>query len=284
MTEFFRVQGLHNTKETTALAIGDYASQIRMLHNNGFNPISISKLAEHRINLGSNHEISWTGSRTTDMFIRQGNRYFLAHGNPNGLFFNLEAVDYIQKYNQDFREIGYNSDYIIEEEMIEIPVNGLVIPIDDIVHHPVSKFLLGEDIMEEYAEWMRNIKIPALPIMVPPYSLAKYVKEDFIRPLIMRCTDNWSGIITANADLHLEYGFRGWSMDYLGDLTIQETFERNRLDLVNKLIPIEDRAYSARELEALFNDKGFGKLFLTVLRSIRNDGSILPTNYDSFLD
>lgn len=284
MTEFFRAQKLNNIKETTALAIGDYASQIRMLHSHGFNPINIAKLTEHRINLGSNHEISWTGSRTTDMFIRQGNKYLFAHGNPEGLFFNLEAVDYIQKYNQDFREIGYNPDYIIEEETIEIPVNGLVIPIDDIIHHPVSRFLIGNEIIEEYANWMRKIKIPALPIMVPPYSLAKYAKEDFIRPLIMRCTDNWSGIITANADLHLEYGFRGWSIDYLGDLDKEETFERNRLDLVNKLITLEDRAYTARELEVLFSNKGFEELFLTVLRSIRNDGSILPTNYDSFLE
>jgi hypothetical protein len=282
MPEFFRVQALNDLDETTALAIGDYASQIRMLTAHGFHPISVSKLAEHRLNLGSNHEISWTGSRTTDMFVKQGDRYFFAHTDPASLLFNPEAVDYIQNYNATFREITFNLHYV--SEMIEVPVNGLVIPQAEISRNPISCFLFGEENAEAYAQWMREIGIPALPIHVPNYSLTRHHLGDFIRPLIMRCTDNWSGIITANADLHTEYGFRGWSRDYQGELAPEETFERKRLDLVNRLIPLQDQPYSARELETLFKENGFRLLFLATLRSIRNDGSIIPANYDSFLD
>jgi hypothetical protein len=275
----FKVERLNQPNMFAALSIGAYASSLKKLYSEGFQPVDIARVAQQRLDLGAYHEISWTGTRTTDLFVYRDGSYFLAHGNLSSLLYDLDALEFIQAYNANYREVPYQAEYISSE--IAIPEDGLVVPTSEFDTHPVIRFLFKEH-AKEYKAWLMAADIPAFPILLPNYSLAQTYPENFIRPLIIRCTDNWSGIITSNADLHLPYGYRGWAEAYEGNLLAPERFERRRLDTVHKLVPLENRDYTLAELETLFINSPHAALFNPVLRTVRNDGSLLPANFNTW--
>jgi hypothetical protein len=275
----FKVEKLLHKQEYSALSLGDYKTSLGELIHHKFAPVDIEKLAEHRIDLGKFHQISWTGSRTTNLFVSIDDEFFLAKANLNSFFFDIEALDAIQKYHANWNEITYRSQYV--EEKIAVPREGLNIPVKDFTTHPVSRFLFGEQ-TEAYADWLRTAGIPAFPILLPNFSLTSRYEDDFVRPLIMRCTDNWSGIITANADLHTDYGYRGYAKRYSGEVEPIESFSRNRLDNIAKFFPLENRTYSLPELEKLFTGSTYEDLFNPLLRNVRNGGSNLPANFTTW--
>lgn len=274
-----KVEKLRTKNEYTALALGNYADSIRGLIQAGFKPVNFEKAAEHRINLGIFHQIAWTGTRTTDFFVSQDDEFFLAKGNLRSLFFDPEAVDTIQDYHRNWNEITFNENYVTD--MIPVPVDGITIPLQEFVDNPIANFLFGAQ-TKAYAEWLKEAAIPAFPIVVPNFSLTSRYENDFIRPLILRCTDNWSGLITSNADLHTEYGFRGYANHYSGELKPVETFSRDRLEIVNKMVPLEDRDYTLDELEQVFRPTPFKHLFNPVLRVVRNGGSLMPAHFGTW--
>lgn len=275
----FTVEKLRNSNEYTALAIGDYASSLQEMDKQGFAPVDIEKVAEHRIDLGVYHEISWTGTRTTDVFVHQNGEYFLAKSNPEGLLYDVDAAEHIQAYNENYREISLQQNYALEK--FPISVDGETIPVEEFTTNPITKHLFGEQV-EGYKEWLIKAGIPAFPIFTPNYSLVSHYGKNFIRPLIIRCTDNWSGLITANSDLDTAYGFRGSATEYNGELKTIETFKREQLNYINHVVPVENRDYSLPELEDLFDKTEYRSLLNPLLRLTRNGGTGLPANLGTF--
>lgn len=275
----FRVEKLRSGREYSSLSIGDYKTNITDMLENGFKPMSIAKAAEHRLDLGVFHQISWTGTRVTELFLSIDNEFYLAKANLRSLLFDPDALDSIQGYNANWNEIRFSESYITDR--IKIPEDGLVIPRNDMHINPISKFLFG-DLAGPYARWMAEAGIPAFPIAVPNYSLTSRYDNDFIRPLILRCTDNWSGLITANADLHHSYGYRGYATHYTGPVVEEETFTSEQLNPVRVMVPLENRKYSLRELEDAFAKSEYRALFNSVMRMVRNNGTALPANYNTW--
>ena len=264
--------------EYAARSIGDFVTNIQELATGGFLPVSVEKLAQHRIEYGSSHEISWTGTRTSDLFISKNGEYFLAHANIEN--FHSDPED-IQSYHEEKEEIPYEEGYVTD--IIRLDGERDVIPVEDFAHNPVAKFLFGEQV-EAYAQWLKEAKIPALPIHLPNFSLTSYT-YDFVRPVIIRCTDNWSGIITTNADLYDHYAYRGYSPTYAGQIEKDEVFTSEQLEVLRKFAPVEDREYSLKELETLMERTPYSSLLGAMLRFIRNGGdSNMPANYSIFTD
>jgi len=274
----FKIERLGTENAFSALSINNYAGSLNELTDDGFTPVSVESLAAHRIVFGAYHEISWTGSRTTDFFVFKDGKYYLAHASFNSPR-KLALIEALQNFNTNNTEIPYVKGLL--GKAIEVPIEDTAIPVDELTEHPIAQFLLGEQV-GPYQKWLQDAHIPIFPIALPSYSLAKN-STDFIRPLIMRCTDNWSGIITANADIQDLYGFRGVSDSWKGDVASPEQFEREYLEPVNKLVPLEDRDYTLVELEKLVSEAGYGGLLNGLLRMARNAGRHgLPANYDTF--
>lgn len=116
--------------------------------------------------------------------------------------------------------------------------------------------------------------------MLPPYSLLRTYGLEFMRPLIMRCTDNWSGIITSNSDLHLDYGIRGTSKSYSKDIRKEEKFTAESLSHLRLMLNLEDREYSSPEFIHHLREQHLSDLTNALLRSVRTRSS-LPANYST---
>ena len=150
--------------------------------------------------------------------------------------------------------------------------------------HPTRRFRI-EIYSHGYCFLYHILNNPlSLPIHLPNFSLTNYT-YDFVRPVIIRCTDNWSGIITTNADLYDHYAYRGYSSTYAGQVEKDEIFTSAQLEVLRKFIPVEDREYSLKELETLMRRTPYSSLLGAMLRFIRNGGdSNMPANYSIFTD
>lgn len=276
----FNVFELPDGSGYSGLSIGSYAENIQALNAEGFTPASIKEIARHRIALGIFHEISWTGTRTTDLFVYKDDTYYLAHGDLRSLLFDSEASQHVENYNINHKEVAYFDGYI--KDAVEIPVEGVHIHRNELHEHEVGKFLFG-DLAGPYARFLAHASIPVLSIIPPSYTLASNYPEDFVRPLILRCTDNWSGIITANADLYTEYGFRGFAKEYSGPhLSQEETFSPEQLEILKPFVTLQPgRPYGLSELLDEFRSSPYKTLFNPLLRFMRN-GAMLPASYDTW--
>jgi hypothetical protein len=274
----FKIEKLGDENSFSALSINNYAGSLNELIDDEFTPVSVETLAEHRIVFGAYHEISWTGSRTTDFFVFKDGKYYLAHASFNTPR-KLALIEALQNFNENNTEIPYVKGLL--GKAIEVPIEDTAVPVDELHEHPITQFLFGKQV-KPYQKWLQDAHIPVFPIALPSYSLAKH-STDFIRPIIMRCTDNWSGIITANADIQDLYGFRGTSDNWKGKVAPPEQFKREYLEPVNKIVSLEDRDYTLVELEKLVSGAGYGGLLNGLLRMARNAGRHgLPANYDTF--
>lgn len=262
----------------SALSIHNYVGSLYELNQSGFIPVSMESLAEQRISLGAYHEISWTGSRTTDFFVQKEERYYLAHANlttPK----SRALMESLQDFNENQTEMPYIPGLL--GKAIEVPMEDVAVPVEDFDTNEIVQFLFGNQTLA-YKQWLQELHIPFFPISLPPYSLARR-QDDFIRPLILRCTDNWSGIITANADTHLMYGFRGVKDNWKGEVVPEETFKRAVLEPVHKLVGLEDRDYSLSEIQQVLAGQGYTSLMNGLLRLARNAGQHgLPADHSTF--
>lgn len=262
----------------SALSINNYVGSLHELNKSGFTPVNMELLAEQRISLGAYHEISWTGSRTTDFFVQKEGRYYLAHANlttPKA----RALIESLQDFNENQTEMPYIPGLL--GKAIEVPLEDQAIPVENFDTNEVANFLFGKQ-TEAYKQWLQDVHIPLFPISLPPYSLSRR-QGDFIRPLILRCTDNWSGIIAANADTHLLYGFRGVKDTWTGEVVPEETFRREVLEPVHKLVGLENRDYSLKELQEVLSSHGYTSLMNGLLRLTRNAGQHgLPADHSTF--
>lgn len=275
---WFTAEALPDTGLHTGLAVGTHRQAVAMLSERGFDPLSVRDLAAHRLVLGPYHQISWTGSRTTDLLLVDGDQMWLAHGHADGDLFQADTAPLYEGFHADGNEIPLDEDAF--EESIAIPSTNFDIPVEELTEHPVAQFLLG-DLAEDYQEWLRSISITHLPFMVPPLSLARHYPHPFMRPLIMRCTDNWSGLITVNADLYNAYGYRAVSDDWDGPTQPEETFTPATLRAVRDLLDLEDRSYTLSEMVKAAGKVGHLQSLGTALRVIRGS-SDLPASHATF--
>lgn len=274
----FKVEKIASSGQFAALSINSYGESLQELFDDGFSPVSVSSLAELRMDLGAYHEVSWTGSRTTDFFIYNQGKYYLAHTKPFDLR-NIAVLRQLTSFNETSFEMPFMKDLLLNA--VEIPTEDIAIPLNSFTSHPVTSYLFG-DTKERYAEWLKAEGIPVFPLALPPYSLVRN-GGSFMRPLIMRCTDNWSGIITANADSHSLYGFRGRAANYSKEFLSEESIEREYLDGFTKFISLEDRDYTVNELHSLTVDSEYSALFNPLMRFARNKKrSTIPASYDTF--
>jgi hypothetical protein len=121
-----------------------------------------------------------------------------------------------------------------------------------------------------------------LPISLPPLSLTRFYPTPFIRPLIIRCTDNWGGIV-ADGALHQPYGQRATALSVHDEGIVEsgETFAPERLELLRDVFKLDSRSYSLSELEQAAVENGYSDAFGFFLRLIRG-GSSLPVSHETF--
>jgi hypothetical protein len=274
-SHWFTVEALPGTNTHTALVVGTHAEAVAVLNENQFTPVDVRGLAEQRLALGPYHQVAWTGSRTTDLLLVDGGEMYLAHGNPNSDLYATDTGGVLAGFHADNNEIPLDVDAITDSLLI--PSTNFEIPVEDLSEHPVSQFLLG-DLADDYQQWLAGISITHLPFMLPSVSLAKHYPYPFMRPLIMRCTDNWSGIITANADLHTAYGYRSTATNWAGAVQPEETFPTAALAPVRELFDLDDRAYTLTDLTLAADKAGRSNVLGVALRVVRSS-SDLPASH-----
>lgn len=259
----------------TGLSINSLTGNMADFAATGMKPLDVSGVAGHRLQNSPFHQMAWTGSRTTDMFLCMGGKYFLAHTKS----FTANHAAVFQKAHSNGVEMPLSRKII--SKAIEIKSDSLDLYVRGFENNPVARFLFGEH-TENYAKWLDELKIPAVPILLPPKTLTAHYPGDFMRPLIIRCTDNWSGIITSNTDLQHSYGFRGHSEKAGGPVKPEETFSADSLVPYKSLLPLQEgRNYGLNEITELARAEGILGLLNPVLRLIRTKGSTLPANFDT---
>lgn len=276
---WFTVEELPGSNAHTALVVGTHAEAVTCLHENRFVPVDVRGLAQQRLALGPYHQVAWTGSRTTDLLLVDGPDMYLAHTHPDTDLFASDTGGLLAGFHEDGNEIPLDADAITDSLLI--PSTNFEIPVEDLTSHPVSRFLFG-DLTADYQQWLTDISITHLPFMLPSASLAQHYPHPFMRPLIMRCTDNWSGIITTNADLHTAYGYRATVTEWAGPTQDAERFTAHQLaEMTGLLGLVPDRDYSLVELQAAAADAGRTPVLGTALRLLRG-GSDLPASHATF--
>lgn len=259
----------------TGLSINSLSGNIADFEADGMTPLSVAGVAGHRLQTSPFHQMAWTGSRTTDMFLCMGGKYYLAHTKA----LSLEHALVFEKAHANGVEIPLSKKIL--SKAIEIKTDSLDLYIREFPTNPIAKFLFGEH-TEAYANWLQELKIPALPILLPPKTLTAHYPGDFMRPLIIRCTDNWSGLITSNTDLHESYGFRGHAEKVSSPVKSEETYSAETLAQFKTLLPVQEgRNYGLNELTELARAEDVLGLLNPVLRFIRAKGSILPANFST---
>lgn len=278
-TSWIDIEQLPDDNGFAALAVGSHVETVELLTEKGFTPVSVESLVQQRLLLGEYHQCSWTGSRTTDLFLSRGGKYYLAHGDAESDLYSPDTAEFFQSFHEDATEIPLIDG--VFTDVIEIPYHNFEIDVNQLDTHPVSRFLLGDNV-EEYQEWLAGINIPFLPFMFPSYSLARHYPTDFMRPVIMRCTDNWSGIITANADLYTSYGHRGYTDIYDGVIKESEVLNPETLELFKTILNLEDSPYRLNDFVEHMNTHPYRDATGAILRVIRSGGNI-PANYTTWL-
>lgn len=260
----------------SGLIVGDFAETIQTMNTHGLKISSVADYAYQRTLLGPYHKASWTGARTSDWFCYINDEYYLAHAHPDNPL-TLEFAYAMAATNSNDFEMSLTKEFI--GKAIKIPSRNFEIPVESFDKHPVAKFLFGEH-TEVYGSWLKDIGIPCLPFMFPSKSLLRAYPQSFMRPLILRCTDNWSGIITADCDMHVDYGTRASTNQWMGEVSAEEAFTSEKLGAFIQIFNLEDKGYTASELDSALKLQGLGKVTNSVLRVLRNQSSI-PGNYNT---
>lgn len=260
---------------------GFLKESVEWMDANNFIPMSAKKLAEVRLHVGPYAHESWTGTLVTEHIGFEGSKCWLIESQ-----YSFDEPVRSMEIHADHQEIPWNG----EGKRVELDSTTElleVIGVSEMSEHPITKYLFGSQ-TEAYADMLLEQKIDRFPVALPPQSLRKHSKP-FMRPVIIRCLDNWSGLITANADLHKPYGHRGWASAWAGDVTLsQEVWSRAEIKRlmqdwdvdVSELLDLPDFV-SVAELEKLFSKAGIEQVFALVLRVLRA-GSPLPVNYESW--
>lgn len=257
----------------TGLSINSLSGNIADFEAEGMSPLSIAGVAGHRLQTSPFHQMAWTGSRTTDMFLCMGGKYYLAHTKS----FTLEHALMFEKAHANGVEMPLSKKML--SKAIEIKTDSLDLFVRDFAKNPIARFLFGEN-TETYGKWLEELRIPALPILLPPKTLTAHYPGDFMRPIIIRCTDNWSGLITSNTDSHQSYGFRGHAEKVESPVKSEETYSADTLSQFKSLLPLQEgRDYGLNELTELARKENILGLLNPILRLIRSKGSILPANF-----
>lgn len=263
------------------LSLNSYAGNLNELQLQQLTPVNVSMLASLRVKFGVYHQASWTGSRTTNFFVYKDGKYYLGEANLGGLILDPVVAQELCDINQRWGEIPYSEDFV--SNLIELPYEDLTIPLESFRESSLIQYLFQENV-DSYYEFLKEAEIPAFPVATPSFSLVRYSSENFMRPIIMRCTDNWSGLITANADLYSSYGFWGVSDSYSGELVNVELFSKAQVESIHNIlqVPIVQDNYSLYELLQLIKDAGFAGMSNGILRFLRTNGSGLPANHDTW--
>lgn len=274
MENFTRFDTLQDGLSGLFVGPADWARAEALRANSIF--LSTEQLAAQRLELGPYHQISWTGSRVTDSYLYWEHCSFLCRDrNISPLYDSFSAEHHFLGEEMPF------DGYVDGHDFIMIPSEDFDLPTDGLRENEIARFLLGEQV-ESYAAWLEDCKIPALPVTLPPRSLLRLHTEAFIRPLVMRCTDNWSGLVAAS-DLHHPYGVRSWlpSLPAGGALEPEEVFSKLDLEPLRIFLALDHRAYTLRELEAYLRSIDLLNVLGPVLRLLRG-GSTLPVSHQTF--
>lgn len=266
----------YSENDYAGLFVGGFSETVLAMKQQGFTLSSVADYARQRLSFGPYRKASWTGARTSDMFFCRDGKYYLAHTKQDKLMHN-KMVSIMEKAHSQQLEIPLYEPLL--SQSIEIPAHDFEILVAEMEKNVVAQFLFGQQLIP-YKEWLQEIQIPFLPLMLPPYSLVRAHGPDFMRPLIMRCTDNWSGIITSNSDLHLEYGTRGDSTTYTGPIKKEEIFTVESLSPLKLILNLEEREYSRSEFIEHVKKQNLRDMTNALLRSVRAHSS-LPANYST---
>lgn len=264
-------------KIVQGLALGTgFQTQIT-LANEDITALSTSEFAALRCELGPYHQVSWTGSRLTDSLLWWEEHFVLWRSGLESSLYSPHAAHSHLAQDEIFTNVfpdGENFILLEQDQSFDIPVQ-------DLPHHPVSRFLLGETV-DAYRAFLEDCAITHMPIVLPPLSLVKHVGQNFVRPLVMRCTDNWSGLISIN-DLHLPYGTRVRAHVLPPNATelVEETFKQEQLSPWAQMLKLEPRDYTLSALESHVRRVELKFLLSPVLRQLRG-GADLPANYATF--
>lgn len=274
MEQFHRFDRL--TEGYSALLVGPQAWALSEAKRLGVEFLSTEALVRQRMELGPYHQISWTGSRLTDSFLYWEGCYFLVKARSLSPLYD----SFSQEHHELDEEVPFEA-VVDGPDFIMVPQESFDVPAGELAQDPISAFLLGSA-AEEYGAWLQACSIPSLPFTVPPKSLVRHHPGPFIRPLVMRCTDNWSGLVAVN-DLHHPYGARGFAPALPPGVEDPEE-ERYSAEALVRLAPVlslEARAYSLSELQAHAEKFAVLPLLGVALRVLRG-GSSLPVSHATF--
>ena len=260
------------------LLVGDHHWALQQVLSQGLLPLSVEELAELRCELGPYHRISWTGARVRESFAYLAGRYFLLKPPVGDVLLRMEAP----QWHASQREFPLH-DHLREGFYLEVPTEDFVVPTEELDVHPVGEFLFGAQ-AKAYRDWLTLAHVPALPLSLPPMSLLREGVGDFVRPLVLRCTDNWSGLTTVN-NLHEPYGVWTWSEhlppEWERFVEPEESFGWERLEPMASLVGLAPADYTLRELQAAAEENGRLHLLGPALRLLRG-GSSLPVSHATF--
>ena len=250
-------QTFSKTTVTSAISYGKFSSLLNEFRRQQFALISLKENAELRIHKGKNSAESWTGN-----YVREGFLY-IPH---KGIFLvkNSPINDHVNQAD-DANMMGFEYGITMEDaekalqDSVHIPYDTQEIAIEDLPDNPIAGFAFGEAVAE-YALFLKEADITKWPIWIIPKGLVDTQPHPFVRQVIFRCMDNWSGIIGSNADLHRPYGVRAISYHYKGRIDDRDEVY-SLADILNAL-----KAASLSGLEGI------------VLRALRQSSS-LPVNY-----
>ena len=244
-------------KLASAIIFAEFCESVKKFTRRGFRLISLEENAWLRVFKGRYSPESWTGN-----YLREGFLYipdsgvFLVKNSP----INDRPLDAaIANRLGHEHHVTFAEAKKITKDSVKIPHDLQEIPVAQFKRNPISRFAFG-NALEAYAEFLREANIEKLPIWTLPKGLVDAQPRPFVRQAILRCLDNWSGLVGSHADLHLPYGVRFVSSIYKG-----KTDDR-------------DEVYSSSQIVEALRAASLAGLEIPVLRALRQSSS-LPVNY-----
>jgi hypothetical protein len=241
---------------TSAVVFGLFGEMVEKFSIRNFKLISLEENAWLRVVKGKYAPESWTGNYVRAGFLHIPNKgVYLVKDSPiNDRFANATTAN---RLGHEFH-ISFAEAEELAKVSVRIPYNLKEIPVAQLSRNPVSKFAFGNAV-KAYANFLRDAGVERFPIWILPRGIVDSQSQPFVRQVILRCMDNWSGLI-GGADLHLPYGVRFTSSIYRG-----KTNDR-------------DEVYSADQIIKALEAASLQGLEIPILRALRQS-SALPVNY-----
>jgi hypothetical protein len=242
---------------TTAISFGVFEELVPQFSLRGFKLISLEENAWLRISRGKYSPECWTGNflREGFMYIPGRGAYLIRHSPIND---NLKTSRMANSLGSEYHVTLKESERHLKNA-VQIPYDLKEIKVSDFETNSITQFAFGSAV-SEYANFLKDANVDKLPIWLLPEGLVDGQSQPFIRQAILRCMDNWSGLIGSHADLHLPYGVRFSSSKYKGK------------------VDDHSEVYSVEEIMHALRVSSLSGLEIPILRALRQR-SALPVNF-----